>query len=135
MNTFTHPFGISNFGDWLKRFKCVAVTGDHESPRFAMTDYWVNEAFAFLASLNKSHSGKADFIHIDLLGEGDPAKAVALFDAIANDDLVGFKRKHVLDLIENGGHAPMLCELAFGPDRRMSKADMDNETWKRRMEA
>jgi hypothetical protein len=113
----------------------VSVSGDWENPVFTMSDYRINEAFAFLANGNKTHSDKADFIHIDLLGEGDAAKAVAMFGAIANDDLVGFKRAYIMDLIENGGHAPMLCELAFGPDRRMSKAEMDSEAWEGRVRA
>jgi hypothetical protein len=113
--------GVANFGQWLRmalyQMK-YAIVGGWESPELSMSDACVLEAFNWLQSGHPTNALKADFIHQDLLCEGDEKRAALLFNALRSGDLMPLIREYVESLVIDGGHWQSLCEQCFGPDRR-----------------
>jgi hypothetical protein len=137
MNTAVALSFPHNFGQWLHRAHqrgLVTVSGDHANPVITMADADIETAYQWLSAYKTTDADKAEWIYENIIGEATDEALADLFDDLATGGEMAIKRRYVMGLVRKY-HAPMLCELAFGPDRRMSKADMDNETWKRRMEA
>lgn len=127
MNMLATARHILSFAQWLRVNDCVRVEGSWEFPVFEMSEESIDKAFAWLASGNETPENKADWVYENILKECDNNRLAAIYDALTVSDVRRIKREYVLDLIATGGHAHMLCEMAWGPDTRPTQADIDRE--------
>lgn len=115
-----------NFNEWLHTAltnKAFTIVGGWDNPAVIMSDDTAAAAMDWLMVGNVTADMKAEFIFDAVLDEGSTSRAALLFDCMKRGDFAPLIRRHVVDLIENGGHLPDLLERIYGPDTRPKPGD------------